>query len=342
MLKRYVFNNLNFYMKKFLVAFVVFLALPNFFAFANTDFSGVSYQEKFIYDGAGRITKEFIGNGNFIQYVYDNSGNIISRIIEKVPSKNEANAPILTEIERVSPHSSNPTPKYTFNSTKEGTINYLGSCKSDTKNAIKGNNTIIFKKLSPGIYKSCAISVTDKDGNESEKLQISEFKILEKEIATKTIKKVPIYRLYNKRTNGHLYTRGETDRDKVLAKWHDFEYTDSAPAFYASLTDDGTTPIYRLYNKRTGVHLYTRGKADRDKILAKYKDFEFTDNAPVFYASLIDDGTTPVYRLYNKKRGGHFYIAGVKNRDRILKRYKDFEYTDLEPVFWASNKLNNN
>jgi len=48
------------------------------------------------------------------------------------------------------------------------------------------------------------------------------------------------------------------------------------------------TPIYRLYNTRTGVHLYTRGEADRDKILTKFPDFEFTDGVPAFYASLVN------------------------------------------------------
>jgi len=96
----------------------------------------------------------------------------------------------------------------------------------------------------------------------------------------------PIFRLYNEKTGAQLYTRGEADRDKILAKYKDFEFTDNMPAFYASLTDDGTTPIYRLYNTRTGAQLYTRGEADRDKIRAKYKDFVFTDGVPAFYARL--------------------------------------------------------
>ncbi len=96
----------------------------------------------------------------------------------------------------------------------------------------------------------------------------------------------PIYRLYNKSNGVHLYTRGKYDGNKILSKWSDFEFTDGEPAFYASLTDDGTTPIYRLYNTRTGVHLYTRGVEDRDKILSKWSDFEFTDGEPAFYASL--------------------------------------------------------
>jgi hypothetical protein len=44
--------------------------------------------------------------------------------------------------------------------------------------------------------------------------------------------------------------------------------------------------MFRLYNTKTGMQLYTRGIGDRDKILNKYKDYEFTDGVPAFYASL--------------------------------------------------------
>ncbi len=148
------------------------------------------------------------------------------------------------------------------------------------------------------------------------------------------ILKTAIYRLYNTRTGVHLYTRGANDRNKILGKYSDFEFTDGAPAFYASLSDDGTTPIYRLYNRRTGVHLYTRGANDRNKILGKYRDFEFTDGEPVFYASLTDDGTTPIYRLYNKRTGVQLYTRGVVDRDKILAKWSDFEFTDGAPAFY--------
>jgi len=46
------------------------------------------------------------------------------------------------------------------------------------------------------------------------------------------------------------------------------------------------TPIYRLFNTVSGVHLYTRGEADRDKVLSKWSAFEFTDGRPAFYAQL--------------------------------------------------------
>jgi surface protein len=149
--------------------------------------------------------------------------------------------------------------------------------------------------------------------------------------------KTPIYRLYNKKTGTQLYTRGVSDRDKILNKYKCFEFTDGVPAFYASTTNDGTTPMYRLYNKKTGAQLYTRGKADRDKILNKYKDYEFTDGSPSFYASMTPNvGLTPMFRLYNTKTGMQLYTRGIGDRDKILNKYKDYEFTDGVPAFYAS------
>jgi surface protein len=148
--------------------------------------------------------------------------------------------------------------------------------------------------------------------------------------------KTPIYRLYNKKTGTQLYTRGVSDRDKILNKYKCFEFTDGVPAFYASTTNDGTTPMYRLYNKKTGAQLYTRGKADRDKILNKYKDYEFTDGSPSFYASMTPNvGLTPMFRLYNTKTGMQLYTRGIGDRDKILNKYKDYEFTDGVPAFYA-------
>lgn len=107
----------------------------------------------------------------------------------------------------------------------------------------------------------------------------------------------PIYRLYNTKNGMYLYTRGEVDRDYVLHKWPEFEFTDGTPSFYASLTPHaGLTPIYRLFNTKTGAYLYTRGEVDRDYILNKYKDFEFTDGFAAFYADLTNDSGPILYK----------------------------------------------
>ena len=106
-----------------------------------------------------------------------------------------------------------------------------------------------------------------------------------------------IYRLYNTTNGGYLYTRGETDRDYVLNKYHDFEFTDGTPSFYASLSPKtGLTPIYRLYNTKNGMQLYTRGEADRDYVMNKWKEFEFTDGTPAFYADITNDSGPALYQ----------------------------------------------
>ncbi|MDA3815184.1 MAG: hypothetical protein PF549_02355 [Patescibacteria group bacterium] len=147
----------------------------------------------------------------------------------------------------------------------------------------------------------------------------------------------PIYRLYNTRTGVHLYARGTSDANRVLGKWTEFEYTDGVPAFCMSLGQKtGLTPIYRLYNTRTGVHVYVRGETEKTRILNRFSDFEFSDSGPAFWASTSQkSGLVPIYRLYNTRTGVHVYARGEESRNNILNRFPDFEFTDGTPAFWA-------
>jgi hypothetical protein len=86
-------------------------------------------------------------------------------------------APVLTEVYAVTTPTSDPSPNYTFSSTKAGTITYGGSCSSGTTSATSGNNTITFTTLSAGTYSDCTIIVTDSDGNASNTLTITSFTI---------------------------------------------------------------------------------------------------------------------------------------------------------------------
>ena len=83
--------------------------------------------------------------------------------------------PVLTEVYPVTTPTSDPSPNYTFSSTKAGTITYGGSCSSGTTSATSGNNTITFLTLSDGTYSDCTIIVTDSDGNASNTLAINTF-----------------------------------------------------------------------------------------------------------------------------------------------------------------------
>ena len=84
-------------------------------------------------------------------------------------------APVIAEVYPVTTPTSDPSPNYTFSSTKAGTITYGGSCSSGTTSATSGNNTITFTSLSAGTYSDCTIIVTDSDGNASNTLAVTTF-----------------------------------------------------------------------------------------------------------------------------------------------------------------------
>jgi len=87
-------------------------------------------------------------------------------------------APVIAEVYAVTTPTSDPSPNYTFSSTKAGTITYGGSCSSGTTSATSGRNTITFTTLSAGTYSDCTIIVTDSDGNASNTLAITSFTVL--------------------------------------------------------------------------------------------------------------------------------------------------------------------
>src|SRR5690554_4971624 len=70
------------------------------------------------------------------------------------------------------------TPEYSFTSTLAGKINFLGTCTSNTEQAIAGENTIKFNELEWwGEYEDCEITVTSDTGKVSPLLKITAFTV---------------------------------------------------------------------------------------------------------------------------------------------------------------------
>ena len=95
----------------------------------------------------------------------------------KKEEEKKTEAPVIAEVYPVTTPTSDPSPNYTFSSTKAGTITYGGSCSSGTTSATSGNNTITFVTLSAGTYSNCTIIVTDSAGNASNTLTITSFTV---------------------------------------------------------------------------------------------------------------------------------------------------------------------
>ena len=83
--------------------------------------------------------------------------------------------PVITEVYPVRTPTDDPSPDYTFSSTKEGTITYGGSCSSGTTSATSGLNRITFLTLNAGTYSDCTIIVKDAAENVSNTLAVTTF-----------------------------------------------------------------------------------------------------------------------------------------------------------------------
>ena len=91
------------------------------------------------------------------------------------------------------------------------------------------------------------------------------------------------------------------------------------------ITDEGTIPMYRMYNPYTGEHFYTSNYSEvvyLGQIGWQYEDVAW--NAPL-------DGGEPVYRLYNPFTGDHHYTLDIGERD-----YLDGIGWNYEGVAWNS------
>jgi hypothetical protein len=75
-------------------------------------------------------------------------------------------------------------------------------------------------------------------------------------------------------------------------------------------------PVYRMYNKATGEHLYTTDVNERNILFKDWDDWGYEGVA--WYAPITaGDGVVPVYRLYNNVALNHLYTTDI-NEARTL------------------------
>ncbi len=91
-------------------------------------------------------------------------------------------------------------------------------------------------------------------------------------------------------------------------------------------------PIYRLYNKKSGEHLWTAGKNEYN-VLAK--QYGWTQEGVAWYAPESGKG---VFRLYNPKTGDHHYTSDT-NEAKVLTTRHGWRYdNNAKPLFFSGGK----
>ena len=130
-----------------------------------------------------------------------------------------------------------------------------------------------------------------------------------------TFKLVPVYRMYNKKTSEHMWTRSATEYNSCgkgsYIDWRQEGIAWYAPAGRETQSYDsslGFVYVYRLYDKgRTGDHIYLTPGAEMNKYLAQ--GWVIDKGAGFWSVPKGFDRQQVVYRQVNNKlnRGKHHY-----------------------------------
>lgn len=115
-----------------------------------------------------------------------------------------------------------------------------------------------------------------------------------------------VYRLYNRKTDNHIWTGSASYQQKLLAQG----WTNEGIGFASA--DKSNTPVYELYNPKNGDIVDTPNTSE---ITQAVKKFHWRKDGIVAYWS----GNIPVYRLINKKTGKHLFTSSVSERNNLLK-----------------------
>ncbi|PLS29654.1 L,D-transpeptidase catalytic domain-containing protein, partial [Bifidobacterium margollesii] len=110
-----------------------------------------------------------------------------------------------------------------------------------------------------------------------------------------TVRRVPVYRVYNRNSGLHHYTTSKAENDMLVRLgWRD-ENRGGSSFVTVGRDTPGARPVYREYNRRSGNHNWTLNKAEHDMLVR----LGWRDEGIAWYTSPTGAN---VYRLYNPTR----------------------------------------
>jgi len=137
-----------------------------------------------------------------------------------------------------------------------------------------------------------------------------------------------VFRFYNVKNGVHFYTASEAEKDNTLVNLSaTYKYEGVAYTLNSAPGAGNDSPLYRFYNKITGVHFYTASEAEKDATIANLSStFNFEGVAYKVALNASKPGSSPVYRFYNMKNGSHFYTNSETEKqntiDNLAATYK--------------------
>lgn len=158
---------------------------------------------------------------------------------------------------------------------------------------------------------------------------------------------IATYRFLNQQTSAHFFTANKPEYAGILessgstynygfenlrdadAEW----LWESIPFFVVGESDEGSQPVYRMYNKASGAHFYTMSVEERDNLLATRGDtFQLEGVAFHAFGHQVE-GTLPVYRFFAPKTQSHFFTISEEEKDWIVANVSVNDLV-LEGIAW--------
>lgn len=99
-------------------------------------------------------------------------------------------------------------------------------------------------------------------------------------------------------------------------------YLDNLVVESGMIMESSLKDVYRFWSPVLERHFYTMGDAERQTLIAQYKNV-WTCEGPVYRAfeSQTDPNTLPVYRFWSDKISAHFYTVSESEKDWLISQY---------------------
>ncbi|MGY3730370.1 histidine phosphatase family protein [Lactococcus termiticola] len=117
---------------------------------------------------------------------------------------------------------------------------------------------------------------------------------------------------YNQASKAHLYTASANENKQLPAQ--DKNWQQEGIAWQGASSGD---KVYRIYNPKSGEHLYSSSSIE----IKSLTDKGWTSEGVAFYS--VPSGGQPVYRLYNAQAGvgAHFNTLSSYERDVLVSKH---------------------
>jgi len=142
---------------------------------------------------------------------------------------------------------------------------------------------------------------------------------------------IPVYRVYNKRSNWHFYTTAPHEVDALTVDWPNF--VSEGIAYFFS-PDNNTIPLHRFQNRLTRGYFYSAEPQEVAVVRGSMSNNFFYDG-PAYEVNLSQvPDSFPVHRFFNARNGNHFYTSSAEELEMVKLRLADtWRYEGI--AFWV-------